>query len=404
MKKISLRARITIFVGIVIMMTSLITSFFALSNYYRSAEMVEAVIDDNGEKVMTNIRSDTPIVGGTIDATEQKVDANYQIYLNNLNAYNGHLYETLETSNANFIASQIIVCLITMSVGMVIAYFVSGYILRPIKKLSEDVGNIDNLENAQPLALYNPKDELGILTRSFNDLIQRGKEYSEKQRLFASNVAHELKTPIAIMKASVQVLDETSDIEEYQEVFRLQEKNIDRLTNIINDLLVLKENNYKLEPVRVDEVILTCLKEQAKTIEEKGIKVHLNVVKLMLESNEGLMYRLISNLISNATKYNKPGGDIFIELDIDSLSVRDTGIGMEEKYLKSIFEPLFRIDKSRSKELGGSGLGLSIVKDICDTLAYSIEVNSKVDRGSEFIITFNEKTGKIIEKVGIDYE
>lgn len=199
------------------------------------------------------------------------------------------------------------------------------------------------------------------------------------------------------MKASLQLIDENSDFNEYQEVFAMQDRNINRLNNIINSLLVVKQENLEMGNKRIDEIILTVLNEQKKLIEDKEIKIHLDIKKIVLKTNEDLFYRLVSNLISNATKYNKTGGDIYIELNDKMMSIRDSGIGIEEKYLNDIFEPLFCIDKSRS---GGSGLGLSIVKDICDSLGYTIDVNSKLNCGSEFVVTFNQ-IASVIEKEGV---
>lgn len=417
MKKISLRIKVTILTGIVIMVTSLTTAFYSTWNYKNSLKPVETLIsanviapkeeekeipidgmitsDENG-KLETSFdlnRGDTSdSFSGEVNLTKSKnVEEKIEVY-------NYVLMDNLVSSNMNFIVQELAFSIVVSLISMLIAYFVSGYILKPIKELSDDISEISNMEKAQPLVVYNPNDEIGILTRKFNDLIEREKDYNAKQKLFASNVAHELKTPLSIMKLSLQILDNNSDLDEYKEAFDLQQKNIDRLTNIINDLLVLKENEYEIKEIRLDEVIKTVVNEQKKILDEKDISVHLKLEKLLIDSNQGLMNRLVSNLISNATKYNKVHGDIYIELDNDSLSIRDTGIGMDEKYLKDIFEPLFCIDKSRSRDLGGSGLGLSIVKNICDTLNYSIEVSSKIDCGSEFIIHFNDAKRSKVEK------
>ena len=382
MNKINIRVRISILTGAIIMVVSLISTAYALGNYKSSTKSIRAMIDYEEAEINENEileDSDQVYLSGAMMEAEDSIRS-YSIKLN----------ESMTDSDYQFFRSQMIFSLLMSGMGMVVAYFVSKKILYPITRLAEDVENITDVDNVKPLVIYNEKDEIGKLTKSFNELIKRTNEYTSKQKLFASNVAHELKTPLAIMKGSLQLIDENSSIEEYEEVYRMQDKNIDRLNNIINNLLVVKENNIVLKKIRIDEVVRSVISEQKKLIAEKNIEVHLCLDKVTLETNEDLMYRLISNLVSNATKYNKQNGDIFIELDDERLVVRDSGIGMEEKYLDDIFEPLFCVDKSRSRDLGGSGLGLSIVKDICSSLGYDIDVHSKLSYGSEFIITFHK--------------
>lgn len=382
MNKINIRVRISILTGAIIMVVSLISTAYALGNYKSSTKSIRAMIDYEEAEINENEileDSDQVYLSGAMMEAEDSIRS-YSIKLN----------ESMTDSDYQFFRSQMIFSLLMSGMGMVVAYFVSKKILYPITRLAEDVENITDVDNVKPLVIYNEKDEIGKLTKSFNELIKRTNEYTSKQKLFASNVAHELKTPLAIMKGSLQLIDENSSIEEYEEVYRMQDKNIDRLNNIINNLLVVKENNIVLKKIRIDEVVRSVISEQKKLIAEKNIEVHLCLDKVTLETNEDLMYRLISNLVSNATKYNKQNGDIYIELDDERLIVRDSGIGMEEKYLDDIFEPLFCVDKSRSRNLGGSGLGLSIVKDICSSLGYDIDVHSKLSYGSEFIITFHK--------------
>ena len=380
MKKISLRMRITLLTGIAIIVASLVTTYIGLHNYEKSIANVESIVDEGGYLPEVSAYGFYDGSGNEELIRHSLDDA--------LTGYNSRLYAGIAASDRQFMASQFLWALFMTIVGMLASYVFSGIILKPIKRLAEDVENIGSIEKARPLAIYNKHDEIGILTKTFNDFIAKGKEYSYKQKLFASNVAHELKTPLAIMKAAIQVIDEDSDIEEYRESFALQEKNIDRLTDIINDLLVLKDNNLTMKKVRVDELIRSIIKEYESLINDKGIKINYDMQKLEIISDEGLLHRLIANLVANAIKYNKDQGEIFIDLDKKALTIRDTGIGIPEENLEDIFEPLFCVDKSRSKDLGGTGLGLSIVKDIADTLNYGIEVHSKLGYGSEFIIKF----------------
>lgn len=415
MKKISLRLRISLLTGTLILISSFVTSFFAFDNYNKSTHDIRVIAVETSNSVQSESQSEASIkdkeemsfaIGNDAMYDELKsledsrLEAISNIKQSNddeLVEYYTQLNDSLTSSDERFYKAQFLYSVGASIMGMIIAYFASKKLIKPITRLAQDVENIDEIEKAQPLAIYNPKDEIGVLTANFNKFIEKEKKYSKKQSSFVSNVAHELKTPLSVMKASLQLIDENSDFNEYQEVFAMQDRNINRLNNIINSLLVVKQENLEMGNKRIDEIILTVLNEQKKLIEDKEIKIHLDIKKIVLKTNEDLFYRLVSNLISNATKYNKTGGDIYIELNDKMMSIRDSGIGIEEKYLNDIFEPLFCIDKSRS---GGSGLGLSIVKDICDSLGYTIDVNSKLNCGSEFVVTFNQ-IASVIEKEGV---
>ena len=210
MNKINIRVRISILTGAIIMVVSLISTAYALGNYKSSTKSIRAMIDYEEAEINENEileDSDQVYLSGAMMEAEDSIRS-YSIKLN----------ESMTDSDYQFFRSQMIFSLLMSGMGMVVAYFVSKKILYPITRLAEDVENITDVDNVKPLVIYNEKDEIGKLTKSFNELIKRTNEYTSKQKLFASNVAHELKTPLAIMKGSLQLIDENSSIEEYEEV------------------------------------------------------------------------------------------------------------------------------------------------------------------------------------------
>ncbi len=272
-------------------------------------------------------------------------------------------------------------------IGFILAYPLSGLLLRPFRKLANDISNINEANLNELLYIENPKDETGKIKLAFNKLLVRVSTVLDRQSSFTSNVTHELKTPLSVMKIYPETLDEDSTIDEYKEVIAIEKKNVDRMIELVNDLLEYSRDiDIKATIINVEEVIDKDLEALRPLIEQKKIKIHKDISDLEIVTSRELFERLTYNILSNATRYNKDGGDIYITYRPHELSIRDTGIGIPEDSLEHLFEPLYCVDKSRSRELGGSGLGLAIVKKIADTLGYKIEVSSKVDKGTEFTI------------------
>ena len=272
-------------------------------------------------------------------------------------------------------------------IGFILAYPLSGLLLRPFRKLANDISNINEGNLNELLYIENPKDETGKIKLAFNKLLVRVSTVLERQSSFASNVAHELKTPLSVMKIYPETLDEDSTIDEYKEVVAIEKKNVDRMIELVDDLLEYSRDiDIKATIVSINDIIDKCLDDMKPLIDQKHITVHLDIVDEDVVTSKELLSRLIYNILSNATRYNKEKGSIYIEYKAKELSIRDTGIGIPEDKLEHIFEPLYCVDKSRSRELGGSGIGLAMVKRIADTLGYKIEVSSKVDRGTVFTI------------------
>jgi two-component system phosphate regulon sensor histidine kinase PhoR len=176
-------------------------------------------------------------------------------------------------------------------------------------------------------------------------------------------------------------------LDEYQEVNAVQLKNIDRMITLVDDFMMFSEEEILInDHINVKECLEAVIDDLKPLMDKKKLELEVKVDDLYIMSNKSLFSRLLYNLINNAIKYNKDNGKIYITLEDMRLSIRDTGIGIDDEHIKHIFEPLYCVDKSRSRELGGSGIGLAIVRNICKTLGYKVEVYSKIGYGTEFVI------------------
>ena len=394
MNKLSIRFKFAITIGLAIFIFSIIMMLaytnIISSTMRESIEKLEANItyvenksgDTTKDESQFDMTTDTGVqIAPSLNNTApmEKIDRSAESYRVALALFN-------ETYNRT-IYSCIIWSFFLGLIGFIIAYPLSGILLRPFRKLASEISNINEGNLDQLLHIDNPKDEAGKIKLAFNKLLVRVSTVLERQSSFSSNVAHELKTPLSVMKIYPETLDEDSTIEDYKEVIAIEKKNVDRMVELVDDLLEYsKDIDIKATIVSVKEVIEKDLEDLRPLIDQKKITVHKDISDLEIVTSKELFERMTYNILSNATRYNRDSGDIYISYKPHELSIRDTGIGIPEEALERLFEPLYCVDKSRSRELGGSGLGLAIVKKIADTLGYKIEVSSKVDKGTEFLI------------------
>ncbi len=394
MNKLSIRFKFAITIGLAIFIFSIIMMLaytnIISSTMRESIEKLEANItyvenksgDTTKDESQFDMTTDTGVqIAPSLNNTApmEKIDRSAESYRVALALFN-------ETYNRT-IYSCIIWSFFFGLIGFIIAYPLSGILLRPFRKLASEISNINEGNLDQLLHIDNPKDEAGKIKLAFNKLLVRVSTVLERQSSFSSNVAHELKTPLSVMKIYPETLDEDSTIEDYKEVIAIEKKNVDRMVELVDDLLEYsKDIDIKATIVSVKEVIEKDLEDLRPLIDQKKITVHKDISDLEIVTSKELFERMTYNILSNATRYNRDSGDIYISYKPHELSIRDTGIGIPEEALEHLFEPLYCVDKSRSRELGGSGLGLAIVKKIADTLGYKIEVSSKVDKGTEFLI------------------
>lgn len=291
-----------------------------------------------------------------------------------------------DENNNDFIYASVAYMLIMILLGIGTSYFIAGKALKPVTNLSKSIENIDESNLFQKLEGFDTNDEIARLAVSFNNMILKLEKAFTNQKHFAANAAHELKTPLASIIANIDVLqmDEAPSLQEYKEVLEDTLANVQRLSTLVYDLLKMNSalnvkncEHFNLK-VMFDEIALT-LSESSKA---KNVHIENNISDIMLLGDKVLLQRAFFNLVQNAVKYNKTNGEVEINAvmseDAVTVSIKDTGIGIPEEDQENIFEPFYRIDNSRSRELGGSGLGLSIVKTIIDKHNGKILVESEL--------------------------
>ncbi len=295
-------------------------------------------------------------------------------------------------ASSEFTRNSIIVMAVLVFTGVLIIYVCVGIALKPAQKLSKSMETINTNNLCQKLEEPKCEDEIGSLTKSFNHLLGRLSSSFDSQKNFAANAAHELKTPLATMKAGIQVLEmeETPSLEDYQETVEVVKVNTERLIHIVEDLTNLtKQDNLQFsDRIELTEVIEDCVKELSSITKRCGVTVRVGNCEGIILGNHTLVYRAIFNLMENAVKYNRENGMVFVTSKIEGQYVRvvieDNGVGIPREALPHIFDAFYRVDKSRSRQIGGSGLGLALVKNIIDKHNGKIAVTSEMGKGTTF--------------------
>ena len=271
----------------------------------------------------------------------------------------------------------------------ILAYFVSGRALKPLRSFASQVEQVqlNNLANMRIDEDVIP--EFRQLSRSFNQMLERLNNAFAAQRQFTGNAAHELRTPLALMQAQLELFsaehpDVLPETAEFLTLLREQTERLTRLTKTLLEMSNLQQvaRNERIQLAPMIEEIFTDL---APLVEKRGITLEADGDGIMTGS-DALIYRLLFNLTENAIKYNRPGGTVRISLAQGQekliIRVSDTGRGILDEYQRSIFHPFFRVDKSRSREYGGAGLGLSLVWEIASLHGGSVWVEESSDRGT----------------------
>ena len=296
-------------------------------------------------------------------------------------------------NKADYRKNSLIISAVLALLGGVATYFISGHALRPIRELSDKIEKVQAQNLADSRIEENQVKELNQLSVSYNRMLERLSEAFEIQRQFTANAAHELRTPLALMQVQLDLYHSNShpdnDADTVQMIKMVTEQN-DRLNKMVKTLLDMSE----LQTVgRDDEIILDALVDEVledlePLAEGKNIRLIGKCKDITMVGSDILIYRLVYNLVENAIKYNHSGGQVTVTADRKEkhvyLSVEDTGTGIPEELKERVFEPFFRVDKSRSRELGGVGLGLALVREIVRVHDGSITVKSNPSGGTIF--------------------
>lgn len=296
-------------------------------------------------------------------------------------------------NKADYRKNSLIISAVLAFLGGVATYFISGHALRPIREFSDKIEKVQAQNLADSQIEENQVKELNQLSVSYNRMLERLSAAFEIQRQFTANAAHELRTPLSLMQVQLDLYHSNrhpdNDADTVQMIQMVTEQN-DRLSKMVKTLLDMSE----LQTVgRDDEIILDALVDEVledlePLAETKNIRLIGKCKDITMVGSDILIYRLVYNLVENAIKYNHSGGQVIVTADRKEkqvyLSVEDTGAGIPEELKERVFEPFFRVDKSRSRELGGVGLGLALVREIVRVHDGSITVKSNPSGGTTF--------------------
>ena len=300
-------------------------------------------------------------------------------------------------NKADYRKNSLIISAVLALLGGVVTYFISGHALRPIREFSDKIEKVQAQNLADSRIEENQVKELNQLSVSYNRMLERLSDAFEIQRQFTANAAHELRTPLALMQVQLDTYNACAhpgNDEAAVETIKMMTEQNERLGKMVKTLLDMSE----LQTVARDEVIaLDALIEEVLTdLESLAARKNIRLIRecepVTMTGSDILIYRLIYNLVENAVKYNMDGGQVTVtckEWDKHiHIMVSDTGKGIPEELRSRIFEPFFRVDKSRSRELGGIGLGLALVNEIVRVHEGSIEIKGNRAGGTDFEIEF----------------
>ena len=274
-------------------------------------------------------------------------------------------------------------------------WLMAGKALKPRGELTGTIEEIGGNNLSRRVEHQDRQDEIGQLASSFNHMMDKVSASFERQQRFSASAAHELKTPLATILVNLDVLDmeEKASAAQMERVLSIVRTNTERMIRLVDNLfqLTTEKSSEMCEEVRIDEMFAEILEELSAQLNAKHLSVSLsNLSGIKLTGNRTMLYRAMSNLVENAAKYNRENGSISISASQQQediiIKIADTGIGIPKEECERIFEPFYRVDQSRSRSVGGAGLGLALVKDIVEKHRGTIQVHSRAGQGSEFIL------------------
>ena len=376
MKRMSLQWRLTCIITVYIAVICGCLTMFVYKNgvYYIDSlqETVDAQGEDNGE--------DTDEI--YISIPDDKWDEFANDF--SIQAYN---------NKEDYKKNSLLISAILAFIGGVVTYFISGHALRPIREFSDKIEEVQAQNLADSRIEENKVKELNQLSVSYNKMLERLSDAFEIQRQFTANAAHELRTPLSLMQVQLDLYNSTrhpdNDADTLQTIKMVTEQN-GRLSKMVKTLLDMSELQTvgQDDKIMVDALVDEVLAHLDPLAQEKNIKLTGKCKNITMVGSDILIYRLVYNLVENAIKYNHSGGQVTVTAYRKEkhvyLSVEDTGNGIPEELRERVFEPFFRVDKSRSRELGGVGLGLALVREIVRVHDGSITVRSNPSGGTVF--------------------
>lgn len=382
MKKMSLQWRLTIITTLLIAMICGSLTIFIYKNgvYYIDSlqNTVDAKSEDNNEKNPDEIYISIP------DEEWNNFAKNFSIQVYN--------------NKADYKKSSLLFSTLLSLLGGVITFFISGHALKPLCDFSKKIEEVQAQNLSDSRIEENKFSELNQLSVSYNKMLERLSEAFKLQRQFTANAAHELRTPLAVMQLQIDLYNSSkhpnNDTSAQQTISMITEQT-ERLSKMVRTLLDMSELQTiaRDEEIAISALVEEVLADLEPLAQEKGINLIEKCDNVLLMGSDILIYRLVYNLVENAIKYNFSGGTVTVTATQQNsqlhLTVEDTGNGIPEELKERIFEPFFRLDKSRSRALGGVGLGLALVHEIVRVHDGSIFVKDNANSGTTFEVIFS---------------
>ena len=380
MKRMSLQWRLTCITTLCIAIICGCLTMFVYKNGVHYIDSLQDAVESQGDE--KGNKSDEIYISIPDDKWDEFADKfSVQVYNN----------------KADYKRNSLIITVLLALFGGVVTYFISGHALRPIREFSDKIEEVQAQNLSDSRIDENNVKELNQLGISYNKMLERLSDAFEIQRQFTANAAHELRTPLALMQVQLDLYNSAShpgnDADTLQTIKMVTEQN-DKLNRMVKTLLDMSE----LQTVgRDDKIILDAIVEEVLAdleplAVEKNIKLIGKCEDATMIGSDILIYRLVYNLVENAIKYNHPLGQVTVTAYQRNkhvyVSVEDTGSGIPKELRERVFEPFFRVDKSRSRELGGVGLGLALVREIVRVHDGSICIKSGKTGGTIFEVTF----------------
>ena len=304
-------------------------------------------------------------------------------------------------NKADYKRNSLIISVLLALLGGVAAYFISGHALRPIREFSNKIEEVQAQNLSDSRIEENNVKELNQLSISYNKMLERLSDAFEIQRQFTANAAHELRTPLALMQVQLDLYNSTghpgNDADTLQTIRMITEQN-DKLSRMVKALLDMSELQTlgRDDRIIMDAIVEEALADLEPLAQKNKIKLSGKCGDATMTGSDILIYRLVYNLVENAIKYNHEGGLVTVTVYQKEkriyLSVEDTGSGIPKELRERVFDPFFRVDKSRSRELGGVGLGLALVREIVRVHDGSITIRSNPAGGTVFEVVFAQRS------------
>ena len=386
MKKMSLQWRLTCITTLCIAIICVCMTMFVYKNGVYYIDSLQKAVNAQGDDSADNSGNDSEEI--YISIPEDKWDEF-------ANDFSVQVYNNKEDYRKN----SLIISALLAILGGVATYFISGHALKPLREFSDKIEEVQVQNLADSRIEESKIKELNQLSVSYNKMLERLQDAFEVQRQFTANAAHELRTPLSLMQVQLDLYHSTqhpgSDADTLQMIKMVTEQN-DRLSKMVKTLLDMSELQTvgQDEQIIMDDLVDEVLEDLEPLAQEKNIKLIGKCKDITMVGSDILIYRLVYNLVENAIKYNHSGGQVTVTAYKEQkhiyLSVADTGSGIPKELRERVFEPFFRVDKSRSRKLGGVGLGLALVHEIVRVHDGSITVKSNPSGGTILEVIFNQ--------------